>query len=144
MFYRDWWNANTIESYWRLWNLPVHYWMVRKGLILPKYLYTFSLFFPNIFFNGACCEISQPAPRGSQQHTKITISPPIWCVTGPLLLLFKFCLWQLVSNRRSEWFCGIGFVMSTYSLLLCEQQIVRLPIEWDGCFFMLLSRKRLA
>lgn len=29
MFYRDWWNANTIEAYWRLWNLPVHYWMVR-------------------------------------------------------------------------------------------------------------------
>lgn len=29
VFYRDWWNANTIESYWRLWNLPVHYWMAR-------------------------------------------------------------------------------------------------------------------
>lgn len=28
VFYRDWWNANTIEAYWRLWNLPVHYWMV--------------------------------------------------------------------------------------------------------------------
>lgn len=31
LFYRDWWNANTIEAYWRLWNLPVHYWMVRVG-----------------------------------------------------------------------------------------------------------------
>ncbi|KAG5181583.1 diacylglycerol O-acyltransferase, type 1, C-terminal half [Tribonema minus] len=29
LFYRDWWNATTIEAYWRLWNLPVHYWMVR-------------------------------------------------------------------------------------------------------------------
>ena len=32
LFYRDWWNANTIEAYWRLWNLPVHYWMVSDGL----------------------------------------------------------------------------------------------------------------
>lgn len=31
LFYRDWWNANTIEAYWRLWNLPVHYWMVSYG-----------------------------------------------------------------------------------------------------------------
>ncbi|CAN0457111.1 unnamed protein product, partial [Ectocarpus sp. 12 AP-2014] len=29
LFYRDWWNSNTIGSYWRLWNLPVHYWMIR-------------------------------------------------------------------------------------------------------------------
>ncbi|CAN0195157.1 unnamed protein product [Discosporangium mesarthrocarpum] len=29
IFYRDWWNANTIEAYWRLWNTPVHYWLVR-------------------------------------------------------------------------------------------------------------------
>jgi diacylglycerol O-acyltransferase-1 len=28
-FYREWWNARTIEEYWRNWNLPVHYWMVR-------------------------------------------------------------------------------------------------------------------
>ena len=28
-FYRDWWNARTIDVYWRNWNLPVHNWMVR-------------------------------------------------------------------------------------------------------------------
>lgn len=28
-FYRDWWNAKTFDEYWRLWNLPVHYWMLR-------------------------------------------------------------------------------------------------------------------
>lgn len=28
-FYRDWWNARTVEIYWRLWNLPVHSWMLR-------------------------------------------------------------------------------------------------------------------
>jgi diacylglycerol O-acyltransferase 1 len=28
-FYRDWWNARTIGEYWRLWNMPVHRWMVK-------------------------------------------------------------------------------------------------------------------
>ncbi|TXG61594.1 hypothetical protein EZV62_012957 [Acer yangbiense] len=28
-FYKDWWNAKTIEEYWRMWNMPVHKWMVR-------------------------------------------------------------------------------------------------------------------
>ncbi|KAH6779104.1 membrane bound O-acyl transferase family protein [Perilla frutescens var. hirtella] len=28
-FYKDWWNARTVEEYWRMWNMPVHKWMVR-------------------------------------------------------------------------------------------------------------------
>lgn len=28
-FYKDWWNASTIGEYWRLWNMPVHKWMIR-------------------------------------------------------------------------------------------------------------------
>ncbi|KAG0503521.1 hypothetical protein HPP92_003593 [Vanilla planifolia] len=28
-FYKDWWNAKTIEEYWRMWNMPVHKWMIR-------------------------------------------------------------------------------------------------------------------
>ena len=29
IFYRDWWNASEVSAYWRLWNMPVHYWLVR-------------------------------------------------------------------------------------------------------------------
>jgi diacylglycerol O-acyltransferase-1 len=29
VFYKDWWNASEVSSYWRLWNMPVHYWLVR-------------------------------------------------------------------------------------------------------------------
>ncbi|KAL3807165.1 hypothetical protein ACHAXA_011366 [Cyclostephanos tholiformis] len=25
----DWWNASEVSAYWRLWNMPVHYWLVR-------------------------------------------------------------------------------------------------------------------
>jgi diacylglycerol O-acyltransferase-1 len=28
-FYLDWWNARSIDEYWRKWNLPVHNWMIR-------------------------------------------------------------------------------------------------------------------
>mmetsp|Transcript_8230 Transcript_8230/g.13669 ORF Transcript_8230/g.13669 Transcript_8230/m.13669 type:complete len:976 (-) Transcript_8230:1086-4013(-) len=28
-FYKEWWNARTIESYWRTWNMPVHHWITR-------------------------------------------------------------------------------------------------------------------
>ncbi|KAF8061352.1 DGAT1-2 [Scenedesmus sp. PABB004] len=28
-FYKAWWNAATVAEYWKLWNLPVHKWMLR-------------------------------------------------------------------------------------------------------------------
>lgn len=29
VFYREFWNCTDVSSYWRLWNLPVHFWLVR-------------------------------------------------------------------------------------------------------------------
>lgn len=29
VFYKDWWNSSEVSAYWRLWNMPVHYWLVR-------------------------------------------------------------------------------------------------------------------
>lgn len=29
VFYKDWWNSSEVSAYWRLWNLPVHYWLIR-------------------------------------------------------------------------------------------------------------------
>jgi diacylglycerol O-acyltransferase 1 len=29
VFYKDWWNASEVSAYWRLWNMPVHYWLIR-------------------------------------------------------------------------------------------------------------------
>lgn len=34
LFYKEWWNATKLEDYWRLWNLPVHNWLV-KHIFLP-------------------------------------------------------------------------------------------------------------
>jgi hypothetical protein len=26
---QDWWNAATVGDYWKLWNMPVHKWLLR-------------------------------------------------------------------------------------------------------------------
>lgn len=50
VFYKDWWNASEVSAYWRLWNMPVHYWLVRHvyfpciRLGLSKKFATFIVF----------------------------------------------------------------------------------------------------
>jgi len=51
VFYKDWWNSSEVSAYWRLWNMPVHYWLVRHvyfpsiRLGLSKGVSTFIVFF---------------------------------------------------------------------------------------------------
>jgi len=49
---QDWWNAATLGDYWKLWNIPVHKWMlrtvffplVRRGAArLPSLLFVFFI-----------------------------------------------------------------------------------------------------
>jgi len=57
VFYKDWWNATTVGEYWRLWNLPVHHWMVRHcffpclRLGMSKSLAIFCVFFVSAVFH---------------------------------------------------------------------------------------------
>lgn len=56
-FYRDWWNAHTLEDYWRLWNMPVHRWMLRTVYFpcmragLGKSGSVFAVFFVSAVFH---------------------------------------------------------------------------------------------
>lgn len=51
VFYKDWWNSSEVSAYWRLWNLPVHYWLVRHLYFpcvrfgMPKSAATLMVFF---------------------------------------------------------------------------------------------------
>mmetsp|Transcript_1706 Transcript_1706/g.2523 ORF Transcript_1706/g.2523 Transcript_1706/m.2523 type:complete len:729 (+) Transcript_1706:110-2296(+) len=51
VFYKDWWNSSDVSSYWRLWNTPVHYWLVRHWYFplvrrgLSKTIATLLVFF---------------------------------------------------------------------------------------------------
>jgi len=40
-FFHSWWNASTMEEFWRWWNLPVHRWCV-KHIYLPFVKHGFS------------------------------------------------------------------------------------------------------
>ncbi|XP_020694007.1 diacylglycerol O-acyltransferase 1A isoform X3 [Dendrobium catenatum] len=59
-FYKDWWNAKTIEEYWKMWNMPVHKWMVRHMYFpcirngLPKGAASVVSFFVSAVFHELC------------------------------------------------------------------------------------------
>ncbi len=50
-FYKDWWNSATLGEYWRLWNMPVHKWMLRHvyfpaiNMGISKFMAGFIVFF---------------------------------------------------------------------------------------------------
>jgi diacylglycerol O-acyltransferase 1 len=56
-FYKEWWNATTLGEYWRLWNMPVHKWMVRHVYFpcinagLPKFAAGVIVFFVSAVFH---------------------------------------------------------------------------------------------
>ncbi|KAI3906459.1 hypothetical protein MKX01_029074 [Papaver californicum] len=59
-FYKDWWNAKTAEEYWRMWNMPVHKWMVRHIYFpclrhkIPKGVAIVIAFFVSAVFHELC------------------------------------------------------------------------------------------
>nr|ALT83519.1 type I diacylglycerol acyltransferase [Macadamia tetraphylla] len=59
-FYKDWWNAKTVEEYWRMWNMPVHKWMVRHIYFpclrngLPREVTLVIVFFLSAIFHELC------------------------------------------------------------------------------------------
>jgi len=56
-FYKDWWNATTIGDYWRLWNVPVHKWLLRHVYYpcirrrVPKTVAAVAVFFVSAVFH---------------------------------------------------------------------------------------------
>lgn len=82
-FYKDWWNARTIESYWRNWNLPVHHWCLRHLCTFP----TLILQFPPSLHRHQCLPFSpiafkqtiQPfvqVRQSSSQHSSFSSFQP--------------------------------------------------------------------
>nr|QTQ94648.1 diacylglycerol acyltransferase I [Salvia hispanica] len=62
-FYKDWWNAKTVEEYWRMWNMPVHKWMVRHIYCpslqngLPKTVAILIAFLVSAIFHELCVAV---------------------------------------------------------------------------------------
>lgn len=62
-FYKDWWNAKTIDEYWRKWNMPVHKWIVRHIYFpcmrngISKEAAAFISFFVSAVFHELCVAV---------------------------------------------------------------------------------------
>ncbi|KAL8093911.1 diacylglycerol O-acyltransferase 1-like isoform X1 [Apium graveolens] len=62
-FYKDWWNAKSVEEYWRMWNMPVHKWMVRHVYFpclrngIPKGVTFLIVFFISAVFHELCIAV---------------------------------------------------------------------------------------
>ncbi|PSS01992.1 Diacylglycerol O-acyltransferase [Actinidia chinensis var. chinensis] len=62
-FYKDWWNAKTVEEYWRMWNMPVHKWIVRHIYFpclrngIPKGVAVLIAFLVSAIFHELCIAV---------------------------------------------------------------------------------------
>lgn len=62
-FYKDWWNAKTVEEYWRMWNMPVHKWMIRHVYFpclrngIPKVVAVLIAFLLSAIFHELCIAV---------------------------------------------------------------------------------------
>jgi diacylglycerol O-acyltransferase-1 len=62
-FYKDWWNAKSVGDYWRMWNMPVHKWMVRHIYFpclrskIPKTLAIIIAFLVSAVFHELCIAV---------------------------------------------------------------------------------------
>ena len=93
-FYLDWWNARTIDEYWRMWNLPVHHWMIRHlyypsiRLGISKKFAVYIAFFFSAFFHEFI--ISLPFRRISfHAFLGMLLQAPLVPVTRKLNALFN-------------------------------------------------------
>ncbi|KAJ6698932.1 STEROL O-ACYLTRANSFERASE [Salix purpurea] len=62
-FYKDWWNARNVEEYWRMWNMPVHKWMIRHIYFpclrnkIPKGVAILIAFLVSAVFHELCIAV---------------------------------------------------------------------------------------
>ncbi|BBN18538.1 diacylglycerol O-acyltransferase 1 [Marchantia polymorpha subsp. ruderalis] len=110
-FYKDWWNAKTVEEYWRMWNMPVHKWMVRHIYFpclragLPKHCAFFLVFALSGVFHEVCVGIPCHMVR-CWAFLGIMFQVPLVFLTNYLQSRFK----NLMVGNMVFWFffCIVG------------------------------------
>ena len=83
-FYKEWWNATTLGEYWRLWNMPVHKWMLRHVYFpsiragMPKFLAGVISFFVSAIFHELLVGVPLHMLRGWAFWGIMLQVPLIW------------------------------------------------------------------
>ncbi|EFN50697.1 hypothetical protein CHLNCDRAFT_28812 [Chlorella variabilis] len=110
-FYKEWWNATTVGEYWRLWNQPVHKWMLRHVYFplirhgVPKFHAGLMVFFVSAVFHEVLVGVPLHMLR-------------LWAFWGlmmqvPLMIVTEWLKGRLRSDRVGNiifWvsFCFVG------------------------------------
>lgn len=122
-FYSDWWNARTIDEYWRTWNLPVHHWMLRHiyypilRMGVSKRIAVFAAFLFSAVFHEVL--ISVPFRKISfHAFVGMLAQAPLVTLTRHVNNLFNN---QLIGNVFF-WltFCIIGKLVIFIATISCE------------------------
>ncbi|KAA0061484.1 diacylglycerol O-acyltransferase 1 [Cucumis melo var. makuwa] len=118
-FYKDWWNAKTVEEYWRMWNMPVHKWMVRHIYFpclrngIPKGVAVVIAFLVSAVFHELC--IAVPCHMFK-----------LWAFIGIMFqvksfhfhLVKKFHIIARCAGREFDWFPLLVFAFASTVFLL--------------------------
>lgn len=125
-FYRDWWNANSLAEYWRLWNIPVYVWL-KRHIYAPLRAKGYSsrsaqvvIFIISAFFHEYLIAIPTKVFKGWALVAMLSQIPLIWlsslcstngsrssfgniffwilfCIVGqPMCVLFYYWSWTLM------------------------------------------------
>lgn len=92
-FYRDWWNADSVKSFWNRWNLPVHNWCSRHiyaplvAAGVPKSFAQLAVFAVSAFFHEYVMSVPLKGLYG-------------WAFIGMAMQLPLFYLYDNVIHER--------------------------------------------
>ena len=111
LFYKDWWNAPTLGSYWRNWNLPVHQFLLRH-VYAPALRSGFSPFLAQLlvfFVSAAAHEVVICVPCHTVKlwaFSGMLAQLPLVMITRDLYRRLKTPVWGNVTFWTT--FCIFG------------------------------------
>ncbi|KAJ1262050.1 hypothetical protein BS78_09G077700 [Paspalum vaginatum] len=114
-FYKDWWNAKTIDEYWRKWNMPVHKWIVRHIYFpcmrngISKEVAVFISFFVSAVLHELCVAVPCRIPK-------------FWAFLGIMLQIPLIILTSYLKNKFNDTMVGnmiFWFFFCIYGQPMC-------------------------
>jgi diacylglycerol O-acyltransferase 1 len=137
VFYRDWWNVLDVGAYWRLWNLPVHFWLVRH------------LYFPSLRHMNKTMATFLVFLASAIMH-EILVSVPFhmirpWSFLGMMMQIPLVAITKLASRKSPTisnmmfWisFCFVGQPMAallyTVDYRYAKQHAELMAMQGDQC-----------
>nr|ACN35495.1 unknown [Zea mays] len=114
-FYKDWWNAKTIDEYWRKWNMPVHKWIVRHIYFpcmrngISKEVAVFISFFVSAVLHELCVAVPCHILK-------------FWAFLGIMLQIPLIILTSYLKNKFSDTMVGnmiFWFFFCIYGQPMC-------------------------